>query len=214
MKCNFFYALIFSIIFFSCSNDDSVSQQTSESNFYALTVGNSWVYKNYKYDTNTQTYENTGVIDSISIISTEEIFGNTYFKFRRLTTGNEDGITLCNQNGEHFEYLREFKGNLEKSDGTVKFTNNDYSERLLNDFNWGDVFEKLIEGETNMTVEAGSFTCINSERYAINENDEQQLPGLDRFYYADGYGLIYDTSSFVSNEIPTIIRRLYSYEIQ
>ena len=119
------------ICLLSCSNDDSSASETQDSNFYALTVGNSWVYKNYRYDTNSETYEDTGVKDSISIIGTEDLFGNTYFKFRRLTTGNEGGITFCNPNGEHFENLREFEGNLIKDDGTVKFTNSDYSVRTL-----------------------------------------------------------------------------------
>ena len=38
--------------------------------------------------------------------------------------------------------------------------------------------------------------------------------GLDRFYYANGVGLIYDTSSYVNDPIPSIIRRLDAYQIQ
>ncbi|MFT5846980.1 MAG: hypothetical protein ACJARX_000052 [Psychroserpens sp.] len=118
---------------FSCSSDDSVTLETQEYNFYALTVGDSWIYKNYRYDQNSEIYEDTGVKDSISIIGTEDLFGNTYFKFRRLTTGNEEAITFCNPNGEYFENLREFEGNLVKDDGTVKFTNSDYSVRTLSE---------------------------------------------------------------------------------
>ncbi|MCK8480055.1 hypothetical protein [Psychroserpens algicola] len=199
---------------FSCSNDDSTSPETPEANFYALTVGNSWVYKNYRYNINTQLYEDTGVIDSVSIVSTENISGETYFKFRRLTTGNEDGITFCNPNGEHFEYLREDNGNLVRSDGNVKFTNNDFSLRVLSQNVWGIIVEQLIEGESTMNVEAGSFTCVNSERYALLSPNNDPSPGLDRFYYSDGFGLIYDTSSYVSNDIPSIIRRLDTYVIQ
>jgi hypothetical protein len=206
------FCLCFSALLFSCtSNDDS--QPLEPDNFYALTVGNSWVYKNYKNNINSEIYEDTGVIDSVSIVSTEEIFGNTYYKFRRLTTGNEEGITFCNPNGEHFEYLREFEGNLVRDDGTIKFTNSDYSERLLVDQSWGSIMELLVEGETMLTVEAGSFNCINSERYAIL-TDGEQASALDRFYYADGFGLIHDTSSFVSQDVPTIVRRLDSYSIQ
>jgi hypothetical protein len=64
-----------------------------------------------------------------------------------------------------------------------------------------------------MTVKAGVFTCINSERYAKSP-EGLQFFGLDYFYYADGVGLIYDTSSFVSESTPSIIRRLDSYSIQ
>lgn len=62
-------------------------------------------------------------------------------------------------------------------------------------------------------LEAGTFNCLNFERYAIL-NDGNQSSGLDRFYYADGIGLVYDTSSFVTQDIPTIIRRLDAYDMQ
>ncbi|WP_431136991.1 hypothetical protein [Psychroserpens mesophilus] len=200
-------------LFFSCSNDDSqTNEELQEDNFYALRVGNSWVYKNYKYNVNMQTYEYTGVVDSVSIVSKETILGVDYFKFRRFTTGNEEGITFCNPNGEHFEYLREYDGNLIWDDGRVKFTNSNYTERILNTDPNLSLREILVEGETEMTVEAGTFTCINSERYMISNGEPTS--GLDKFYYADGFGLIYDTSSFVSDEIPSIIRRLDSYNIQ
>lgn len=203
--------LFITTLFFSCSSNDE--PETLQENFYALTVGNSWVYKNYKYNPTTEKYDYTGVIDSISIISTEDIFDITYFKFRRFTTGNEDNITLCNANGEHFEYLREFEGNLIRDDGAVKFTNSNFEERELMDAGSFIIYEKLIEGTQEIITEAGIFECINSERYARNEQGEQ-YPGLDRFYYSDGVGLIYDTSSFVSQDIPSIIRRLDSYDIQ
>ncbi|WP_152611447.1 hypothetical protein [Psychroserpens damuponensis] len=197
----------------SCSSDDAQTPETPTSNFYALTVGNSWVYKNYKYNQNSQAYEDTGVVDAISIMSSEAIDGNTYYKFKTLTTGNEAQITYCNPNGEHFEYLREDQGNLIFSDGTVKFTNNDYTVRTLDENDWGNIVEQLTANTTTLNVEAGTFNCINSERYVMLP-DGEQAPGLDRFYYADGFGLIYDTSSFVSNDIPVVIRRLDSYNIQ
>ena len=200
-------------LFFSCSNDNnSESQDFQNENFYALTVGNSWVYKNYLYNPNTQTHEETGVIDSISIVGTQEFEGETYFKFRRFTTGNETGITLCNPNGEHFEYLRESEGNLIWETGQIKFTNNDYTERILDDNPSISYREILIEGETELTVEAGTFDCINSERYVIVNGEI--APARDKFYYADGFGLIYDTSSFASQETPSVIRRLESYDVQ
>ncbi|WCO02328.1 hypothetical protein [Psychroserpens ponticola] len=200
-------------LFFSCSNDDSNAPEAQVGNFYALTVGNSWVYKNYQYNINTETYEDTGVIDAVSILGTEDIDGNTYFKFRRLTTGNEDQITYCNANGEYFEYLREFEGNLIWDTGEVKFTNNDYSVRTLDENDWGNIVEKLTENTTTLSVEAGTFECINSERFVIFP-DGEQAPALDKFYYSDGIGLIYDSSSFVTQEIPVVIRRLESYDIQ
>ncbi|WP_405368335.1 hypothetical protein [Nonlabens sp. Asnod2-A12] len=209
--------LCFSIIAFtfSCTESDNSENQINQPdvNFFALTIGNSWVYKNYKYNAGTEMYDDTGVIDSISIVGIQDFSGESYYKFRRLTTGNEEGITFCNPNGEHFEFLREFEGSLINEEGSIIFTNSNNEERLLQENEWGNIYEILVEGNTIISVEAGEFDCINSERYAKN-SDGEQLPGLDRFYYASGIGLIYDSSSFVSNSTPSIIRRLDSYEVQ
>lgn len=200
---------------FSCTESDNSENQINppDDNFFALTVGNSWVYKNYRYNPDTEVYDYTGVIDSISIVGIQDFSDVSYFKFRRLTTGNESEITFCNENGEHFEFLRESEGNLINEEGSIKFTNNNYEERLLEENQWGNVYEILIDGDTAVDVEAGEFTCLNSERYA-KTIDGEQFDGLDRFYYASGFGLIYDTSSFVSNSRPSIIRRLDSYDVQ
>ncbi|MFT5791711.1 MAG: hypothetical protein ACI9LI_001049 [Saprospiraceae bacterium] len=200
---------------FSCTESDNSENQINppDANFFALTIGNSWVYKNYRYNPTTETYDDTEVIDSISIVGLQDFSGESYFKFRRLTTGNEREITFCNPNGEHFEFLREFEGYLINEEGSIKFTNNNYEERLLQENQWGKIYEILVEDKTTLTVEAGEFDCVNSQRYARNPNDEQ-LPGLDRFYYSSGFGLVYDTSSFVSSNTPTILRRLDSYQIQ
>lgn len=130
MKRLFFLVPFFALVLSCNSDDDSSPQPEAEDNFYALTVGNEWVYRNYKYNANTQLYENTGVIDSVSIVGTESIDGNIYYKFRTYTTGNEEGITFCNPNGEHFEWLRDVDGNLTRSDGSIKFTN----PIIMNDF--------------------------------------------------------------------------------
>jgi hypothetical protein len=200
---------------FSCTESDNSENQTNppEVNFFALTIGNSWVYKNYKYSPDTEVYDYIGVIDSISIVGIQDFSDLSYFKFRRLTTGNESGITFCNENGEHFEFLRESGGNLINEEGYIKFTNNNYEERLLEENQWGNIYEILIDGDSTIDVEAGEFSCLNSERYA-KTIDGEQFDGLDRFYYSSGFGLIYDTSSSVSTSTPIIIRRLDSYDVQ
>ncbi len=55
---------------------------------------------------------------------------------------------------------------------------------------------------------------IHSERYARDNSSGEQFPGMDRFYYSDGFGLVFDTSSGVVNPIHVIERRLDSYNIQ
>ncbi|WP_299519362.1 hypothetical protein [Winogradskyella sp.] len=208
------YLCFLALVAFSCSTSDhNQDHQDPSSNFYALTVGNQWVYKNYQYNATTQTYEDTGVIDSVSIVSTEVLNNKTYYKFRRWTTGNEAGIAFCNPNGEHFELLRDSLGYLVKDNGRIKYTNNHFTARVLTTSDWGTVYDQLIALDNEITVEAGSFISTYSQRYAILNNGSQS-PGLDHIYYADGYGLIYNTSSFVSEDIPSIVRRLDSYLVE
>ncbi|MBR9914135.1 MAG: hypothetical protein GYB32_04810 [Algicola sp.] len=205
-----FFAII---LLNACSDTESNSTPLPDANFYALTLGNSWVYKNYKYDPGSETYQDTGVIDSVSVVGLEDISGVKYFKMRRMTIGNEAGITFCNPNGEHFEYVRDDNGNLTTIDGHVKFSHTDASLRTIAAYEWGTIVEQLMEGTTELSVTSGVFDCMKSERYAILSNGDI-APGVDSFYYADGYGLIYDTSSTVTNEIPSIIRYLDSYNVQ
>jgi hypothetical protein len=77
----------------------------------------------------------------------------------------------------------------------------------------GKYRRKLIEDTTLLNVEAGTFYCINFERYGILP-DGEEAPSRNRFHYADGIGLIYDSTSFVSSEIPIVIKPWDSYDIQ
>ena len=207
------YVFLFILLFFSCSSDNDDNFFVETSNFYALTVGNSWVYKNFKYNNQTQAYDETGVVDSVTIVGTENIAGEIFYKFRRFTTGNASGIALCNPDGEYFEYLRDSLGYLIREDGTIKYANNDFSPRVSTSEIWGTVYDQLIAQDHEITVEAGTFMSTYSQRYAIL-NDSQQSAGLDHFYYVDGVGLVYNTSSFVTQDIPEISRRLESYIIE
>ena len=213
MKRLFLLVPIFALVFSCNSDDDSLPQPESEDNFYALTMGNEWVYRNYKYNVNTQLYEDTGVVDSVSIAGTESIDGNTYYKFRTYTTGNDEGITFCNPNGEHFEWLRDVDGNLIRSDGSIKFTYTNYNERLLTTNSGVSIYETLQNGTYEVILEAGTFTGMFSERYA-RADDGSEYSGRDTFVYVDGIGMVYDTSSFITQEVPTIERRLTSYTVQ
>lgn len=213
MKRTIFYVCIIIGLLSSCTSDDESYSQSDNSNFYALTVGNQWVYKNYGYNLNTQEYDDTGIVDSVSIIGTESINSKLYYKFRILTNGNEEGNTLYNLNGERFELLRDSLGYLVYDDGTIKYTKSDFSSRLLASNDWGNIYEQLIAMDHEITVEAGTFNSSYTQRFVIMA-DGEQAPGMDHIYYANGFGLIYDTVSFVTQENPRVIRRLDSYFVQ
>jgi len=199
----------------SCDNEPVFENEnnSAEANFYALTVGNFWVYRSQRYNVLEQHYFDNGVIDSVSIVGTEVIQGETYFKFRTKTTGNDNQNIFNNPNGVKTEYFRELDGNLIDEEGKIIFTNSSYEERLMAERPWGNIYEILVEGITTVNVEAGEFECINSERYGITP-DGEQLDGLDRYYYADGIGLIYNTISLIQVSTPSVLRSLVSYNVQ
>lgn len=192
-----------------CSESKKI--ESSEINFYALKKGNSWVYKSFRLNSETNEYDYTGVVDSISVIGKEEVSGETYFKVRTMTIGNENRIAFCNSNGERFELLREEEGNLIDDKGQIIFTNNNFEELLFWDRGLHKIYEKLNPEKSEISVEAGVFECFFKERYGIDNNGVKSN-GLDKFYYSDGIGLVYDTSSYYSSLKPIIIRRLQSYD--
>lgn len=204
-------------LFFSCNSDDDSQSQEQEQqipSFYALEVGNSWVYKSQRYDFAQQVYMDTEIIDSVSIVGTEDILGVRYFKFRTKTTGSTDtNATLSNPNGVKFEYFREHDGNLINDSNDIVFTTTDFTEQTVLEASWGTIFEQLAQDLETLVVPAGTFQCYNKQRYARTPEGDP-LPSMDNVYYAEGIGLIYDSISFISQDTPAMIRRLDTYNIQ
>jgi len=208
------FILSFIAIVSSCNSDDN--EQPEQSNFYALTVNNSWVYKFYKYNYQTEVYDETDVIDEVSIIGTEEIYGHTYYKFKKVRTGvsDDDSQALCGNNGETISLLREYNGDLINDRGKLYFTNNNYDEIEMRIGSFFTIYSQLQENSEEITTDAGTFNCIYSKWYARNDNNEL-YPAEDKYYYKDGIGLIQSSISYVSSIHPPVIKRkLVSYNIQ
>lgn len=213
-------SMCFAALIFSCSNDDDSNcihgNTTIEeaASFFALKTGNSWVYKNYLYNATTEAYEYSGVIDSVKIIGTELVNDNLYYKFRTRTSGNDVPNSILNPNGEYTELLRDSLGYLVNHSGTTIFTNNDFTEQTVQAYSWGTTYLTLQEDFVDLTVEAGTFNCLNSHLYARTNPDNVLTPALDNIYYSEGIGLIHESRSFLSSNIQGAQRRLDSYIIQ
>jgi len=94
----------------------------------------------------------------------------------------------------------------------VLFLRNDYSERVILENNAYTLYAKLIEGTIQISIEAGVFNCLEQQLYAIN-NVGETLPGVSKTFYSDGVGLISDEISLLSQDMPIVIRRLDSYDL-
>lgn len=114
-------SFILAVLCLSCFDDN---QNTQEINYYALTVGNSWVFENLQYNEETQTYEDTGGVDTVTITRVENILGDDYFVTKTVTVSNGVEVPFCNPNGEKIEYQRVYEGYLIDSMSKLKFVNN------------------------------------------------------------------------------------------
>ncbi|WP_430412004.1 hypothetical protein [Kordia sp.] len=198
----------------SCSSDDNSIPEPEES-FYALRVGNSWVYKYYRRENIlSSVFNDTGVIDSVTIVDTEMINGNEFYKFRIRTSGNETNAALCAPNGERFVNFRDSLGYLITDVGQVEFSREDDQEFLLNANEFLQLCTARGEGVETISTEAGSFDCEWMKVYAKEIPSLEVFPALDKNYYADGIGKILNTCSFASQDVHVMERRLVSYNVQ
>jgi len=83
---------------------------------------------------------------------------------------------------------------------------------LLKENDWGDIYKKLTIGTEALNLESGLFTCVVTERYAKSKEGDR-YPSTDYIYYSDGFGLVYETISFIASDTPIVVRRLDAYNI-
>ncbi len=208
---NILIIIFISIGLIACSNDDNPSTDVSNSDFYPLAIGNSWVHKSYSEKDGAMVF--TGIIDSTTIEGTEEINGTIYFVFKTKTTGNDNNTPHFNKNGERTELLRDSLGFLIDTTG-YKHYNSKNKTRLVNyEASFGTIFSQLITDETVVEVEAGTFSCIHNQFFAIEAITEELLPGIDQDYYAKKIGPILRTLNTASGR-KLGERRLDSYSIK
>ena len=209
LLCTCFFTLIF-----SCSTSDDVQKNNLELNFYGLTVGNSYTYKFYKYNSDTEDYDETLIVQNVIIEDTEEVSGQQYFKIKTTTSG-VDGFNLFYlQNGEEIDYLREVDGTLINDNNDVLFVNNEFSEHLVNSDNTSlNLYRKTIEEPVIINSNTGSFNCIEMQNYIVTE-DGTILDGVSKIHYSEGVGLVQQTCVYASSSTPVMIKKLNSYNIQ
>jgi hypothetical protein len=207
----FFLIFTLMMLCFSCSNDDV--SNVDANNYYALIIGNSWIYENFKYNEDSQSYEETGIIDTVTITGKESIFGDDYYILKTMTTGNGEEIPFCNPNGEKVEYIRAYDGYLIDNYSNIKFANNKYEPILDRELFIGSYYFQLEDGTELITTDAGVFECQKMYRY-FDSSTEEQYPGRHNFYYANGIGLVLETPTSAATQTPSIERRLVSYNMQ
>lgn len=212
--------LFTTLITFSCEKE-SIEE---EDNFYALKVGNSWVYT-YNYVNNRSDiiqhdsipkFDNQVALDSVSIISEEIINSNTYFKFRTKTTYDTNPETsshIIPEEGITHIYLRDSIGYLITSTGHIFFSNNNFNELKLHESGNDIIIQKTLEETKKIEIEAGFFACVQADRYAKNTSTNEPYPSTSKYNYSNNVGLISNECGYVSGGPILYQRNLLSYKL-
>ncbi|PHR15047.1 MAG: hypothetical protein COA40_02560 [Aequorivita sp.] len=217
MKFSLSVLILFSVLFISCNKDDGTpqeEQELSEPNFYALTVGNSWRYEYFQRIDRTDEFESLGAFDDVSITGTSEINGNTFYTFETTTSGNDGTSAIVPDNGTVVTKLRDSSGYLIDENHLKYFSNSNINqEYLIRDAtSEAKIYGVLTDIDANLTVLAGSFVCSVNELYA-KFLDGSVSPGRDFYFYSEEIGQIKTTTSWVSDSLTKVEKRLVSYNI-
>ena len=218
---NYFLVLCITFGLISCSTDDD-STFTPEENYYALKVGNSWVY-HYTFRENpyadlyngTNIFVETNVVDSVKIVATEVISGETFFKFRIRTSGNDANYPMCYDNGEHFRYYRDSLGYLIDTNGKVKFAAEGDTQEFVQQEDQNQRFLMQLSEESELVeTPVGDFDCYRMDLYIRNNFTNERSAGTSQYYYEEEIGEVFSKLSYSSSALHRMERFLVSYDLQ
>lgn len=215
--------LLASLVLFciSCSSDDNTVPEPEE-NFYALKVGNSWVYEYTNRENpyadlfnGTNIFVETNVVDSVKIVGTEEFGGNTFYKFRIRTSGNDGNFPLCFDNGDNYKYYRDSLGYLINEEGKVQFSVEGDTQEFVQYADQNQRFlRQLSEESTSISTPVGNFDCFWMNLYIRNNFNDERSDGTSQFYYEEEIGLVFSKVSWASETLHRMERHLVSYDVQ
>ncbi|RDK84253.1 hypothetical protein [Marinirhabdus gelatinilytica] len=211
-KFSIFFFALFTITFFSCSNDDDVSNPPEEeANYFALKVGNSWKYNVYRFNGTTSEYEEQDIVITNTITGTEIINDETYFIFETTSVGNDECQLCLDELGN--KSVRDSLGYLVDNTGVKRFTTQSEAPYLLIQQDFGKIFGQYQSTITTAQTPAGSFSDVDTNTYFLEFNDGSISEGEDSSFYREKEGLIAKTISFVTSPDPLYILTLLESNI-
>jgi len=198
----------------SCSKKDEVVEPTpSNVDFTPMSVGNYWVYGNFRIDT-LGNENQLPRIDSVSITGKEIIRSKTYYVFKGsyyFTSAGENSILWK---------LRDSSGYLVDTNGRIQFAHNNFSDSLdvyclvnprQNDTVYCHAYQ-LQKSVYPITVPAGTFNALNYQRlitlYGHYARPNVPNPREWDTFYANGVGRILETTFYASQPGHNEIRLL------
>ncbi|MEL6810008.1 MAG: hypothetical protein AAFP76_01590 [Bacteroidota bacterium] len=188
--------LFFCVALISCSKGDE-NTTTPEplpqlSNFYPLKVGNNWTYNYFRNTEEVRGLENTGIVVQVIVTGEMPLGNETYFELQTTTAGNNNSCNFCEPDGVVISRVRDSLGYLVDSGGAILFSSSNTKDYLVSKNEWGNVYRVLKADPVRADVPAGSFNCLDNERYTLNPNGVP-FEGKDNLYFSEGVGEIKKT---------------------
>lgn len=211
--------LIFSIIlivFVSCKKDAKIIEapipiveQSDESNYFKLAVGNYWIYQRFRVDT-AGVSTPLNVYDSCYVLKDTIINNKTFYKLYR-----------PNSYGSPYIVTRDSSSCLINPLGDV-FSLTDYNNIYHIGYataNQIDTIAKVVFKVTSkdslVSTPAGVFTTINDQgiHYMYPNWRQNYLKIYSNKCYSDGVGIVLETLHVIYGAPYTIERRLIRYHV-
>lgn len=210
-----YFLLVVAFMFLlSCADDDDkgAADQETAFSFFGLQIGNSRSYEYFQRQGSTEDFESVNVFTTEEVISKSNIAGEDIYTIETTTTGNTNDISVYPSDGIDRYQVKDSLGYLVRTDRGIQFSSTATTPFLISENEWGDVYSVLREGTTSIVQAGTTFSSLLNEVYAIAPNNEQ-LPGRNLYYYADGFGLVLEQIGSVNNPVHILEKRIISYDI-
>lgn len=201
MKTNALAFLGILILLSSCTRTESIEDETTETPFFNLKVGNEWVYKTYDRKDFTSELKATGEVDSIKIVSTVTLNGKNYFKVENINRRPPNyspsrtvsyNYWRLNDKG-HLVSLSSYyfdQGNSSDAAEFVKHAGNDNAYSYTDNSQYGDVVYKLYP-KTNVTINNQNHDVIPyNGQFTPKSQFPNMIPKVQENNYKEGVGLV------------------------
>lgn len=207
---------------FGCKKDDDnqednpSAQQPTASSYVPLEVGNYWVYRHYKVDSNgVETAQAT--TDSMVVSKDTMIGGRKYM----VLEGTNRPYT--NQSWQIIRMIRDSSGYIVNQHGRIYFSIDNFTDVLFSyseDFgNMGKVAytseSRMVKHPAMITVPAGTFDVLNF-RETIDISEEYRTAENPRYldtYYGKGVGVVLQNYFYLSDAKNIVEKRLIRYHV-
>lgn len=218
--------IVASVLLFSCSKNDEVSLNSSNSQFFNLNVGSKWVYKKFvNSNSNPTQFTFSGVVDTVKIVSIENIQGYTFAKRSskkvNINTGVVEETTYSYiriNNAGHLIEISNNNSTLTETTGLVIHPINDFNYTYNREVNNGneEIYGNLnfqLYNSLNINIEGINYNVLPYKGiFTPNTNHPELVSKTIEFDYAQNIGLVrYFCHAIYGNY--TWEERLVSYEL-